>query len=108
MDVVRGRAEGGYEAPPIMPFEVYLQDMDVDAYADVLFAEVASLKEVRVAVVSPREGSTRQADRKRAATNASGDGSGGGDSETPLYVIPKHVSIASDTRVPGYGFLFSV
>lgn len=63
-----------------MPFEVYLRDMDVDAYADTLFAEVASLKEVRVAVVSSREGSTRQADRKRTTTNASGEGSGGRDS----------------------------
>ncbi|KAM5538641.1 hypothetical protein V8D89_007670 [Ganoderma adspersum] len=53
MNVVRGRAESGAddEAPPIMPFEVYLQDMDVDAYADTLFAKVASLKEVRVSVL---------------------------------------------------------
>ena len=52
-----------------------LRDMDVDAYADTLFAEVASLKEVRVAVVSSRERSTRQADRKRATSNVSGQGS---------------------------------
>ena len=74
MDLVRGRAEGGYEEPPVMPFEVYLQDMDVDAYADTLFAEVESLKEVRVSVVSSRERSTRQADRKRATSNVSGQG----------------------------------
>ncbi|PIL22886.1 hypothetical protein GSI_15582 [Ganoderma sinense ZZ0214-1] len=63
---VRTRAErSGEEGPPIMPFEVYLQDMDVDAYTDALLAKVASLREVQVSVVWPGDGRTRQADRKR-------------------------------------------
>lgn len=49
-----------------MPFETYLRDMDVDAYADTLFADVPSLKEVQVSVkLDPRDESTRQADRRR-------------------------------------------
>ncbi|PIL22902.1 hypothetical protein GSI_15598 [Ganoderma sinense ZZ0214-1] len=77
----------GEEPPPTMPFEAYLQDMDVDAYADTLLARVASLKEVQVSVVRLREGPTRQADRKRPqsgggnlnTTDASDQGPGDGD-----------------------------
>ncbi|KAM5538644.1 hypothetical protein V8D89_007673 [Ganoderma adspersum] len=57
------RMARGEELPP-MPFEVYLQDMDVDAYADTLFASAASLKELQVSVVGPKR-CTRQAERRR-------------------------------------------
>ncbi|KAM5538670.1 hypothetical protein V8D89_007699, partial [Ganoderma adspersum] len=52
---------------PVMPFEEYLRDMDVDAYANTLFASAASLKEVQVSVVELRglNECRRQADRKR-------------------------------------------
>ncbi|KAI1794836.1 hypothetical protein LXA43DRAFT_1091437 [Ganoderma leucocontextum] len=33
------------EAPPVIPFEIYLQNVNVDAYADILFTSVASLEE---------------------------------------------------------------
>ena len=50
---------------PPMPFEVYLRNMDVDAYADTLFASAPSLKEVLVSVSGPPDECTRQADRRR-------------------------------------------
>ena len=59
----------GDEGLPPMPFETYLRDMDVDAYADTLFASVPSLKEVQLSVRGPQRDCMRQADRKRAEPN---------------------------------------
>nr|VWO99781.1 Autophagy-related protein 17 [Ganoderma boninense] len=66
MRVVRRRAEsdGGNEMP-LMPFEVYLRDMDVDAYGDMLLGNATSLKEAQVSVVEDRDGCTRHAVRRR-------------------------------------------
>ena len=52
-----------------MPFEVYLRDMDVDAYAEALFAGAASLKEVHVSVVGSQDDCIRQVDRRRTEPN---------------------------------------
>ncbi|KAM5538643.1 hypothetical protein V8D89_007672 [Ganoderma adspersum] len=73
----------GDEAAPLMPFEVYLQDMDVDAYADAFVEKVASLKEVQVSVVRPGQGSTRQANRKRME-HGNGNPANGSDQASQL------------------------
>lgn len=56
------------EDSPLMLFEVYLQDMDVETYADTLFSSAASLKELEVSVLGPKR-CTRQAERRRAQSN---------------------------------------
>ena len=61
----RREESNGEEVAPVMPFEIYLQHMDVDAYTDALLEKVASLKEVQVSVVRPGEEFTRQVSRKR-------------------------------------------
>ncbi|PIL22887.1 hypothetical protein GSI_15583 [Ganoderma sinense ZZ0214-1] len=43
LGTLRRRSGGAGEGLPVMPFEVYLHDMDVDVYADSLFASVMSL-----------------------------------------------------------------
>lgn len=79
MRIFRLRRSG--EDVPIMPFESYLRDMDVDAYADTLLASVPSLKEVQVSVRGSEAGCVRQADRRRTepddrnTVNASSHGS---------------------------------
>ena len=57
---------------PVMPFEEYLRDMDVDAYADTLFASAASLKEIQVSIVEFQglKDCTRKADRRRRESPA--------------------------------------
>ncbi|PIL22877.1 hypothetical protein GSI_15573 [Ganoderma sinense ZZ0214-1] len=73
MRVFRDRVERDDEKKlPLMPFEVYLQDMDVDAYADTLLARAPSLKEVHVSVVEHRDKCTRQADRRRREPSTTG------------------------------------
>ncbi|PIL22866.1 hypothetical protein GSI_15562 [Ganoderma sinense ZZ0214-1] len=73
MRVFRDRVERDDEKKlPLMPFEVYLQDMDVDAYVDTLLARVPSLKEVHVSVVEHRDRCPRQADRKRREPSTAG------------------------------------
>ena len=66
MKVFRGRSEsddGDKSDVPLFPFEIYLRD--VDAYADNLFASVASLKEVQVSVMEDLSECTRQVERRR-------------------------------------------
>ncbi|KAM5538653.1 hypothetical protein V8D89_007682 [Ganoderma adspersum] len=58
------RSNDGGEGQLVVPFDVYLRDMDVDAYADTLFASAALLKKLQVSVVGPKR-YKRQADRKR-------------------------------------------
>nr|VWP00899.1 RAS1 [Ganoderma boninense] len=72
MRVARRRAEsdGGNEMP-LMPFEVYLRDMDVDAYADMLLANASSLKEAQISIVKDRDGCTRHAVRRRTEPSES-------------------------------------
>ena len=68
MTVIRERSksdDGNKSEVPLFPFEIYLRDMDVDAYADNLFASVASLKEVQVSVMEDLSECTRQVERRR-------------------------------------------
>ncbi|PIL22901.1 hypothetical protein GSI_15597 [Ganoderma sinense ZZ0214-1] len=77
------RMDSSEELPP-MPFEVYLQEMNVDGYADTLLASVASLQELHVSLVGPRRCS-REAERKRTrddSRNASGGSSGNAEDWT--------------------------
>ena len=83
----RREESNGEEVASLMPFETYLQHMDVDAYTDAPLEKVASLKEVQVSVqvVRPGEEFTRQVSRKRTEhgngnpANGSDQGSGDGD-----------------------------
>ncbi|PIL22888.1 hypothetical protein GSI_15584 [Ganoderma sinense ZZ0214-1] len=59
---------------PTTPLEVYLQEMDVDAYADTLFASAASLENLHVSVVGPKR-CIRGADRGRARSSGCNAGS---------------------------------
>ncbi|KAM5534617.1 hypothetical protein V8D89_011710 [Ganoderma adspersum] len=71
MKVSRSRYESddGDKELPMFPFEIYLQDMDVDAYADNLLASVASLKEVQVSVTEDDLFErSRTAERRRRET----------------------------------------
>ncbi|KAM5538671.1 hypothetical protein V8D89_007700 [Ganoderma adspersum] len=67
MKVFRSRTEsdGGDKEVPLFPFEVYLRDMDVDAYADNLLASVTSLKEVQVSLMEDLFECTWQVERRR-------------------------------------------
>ena len=58
------------EGLPVMLSEVYLQDIDKNAYADVLFARNAeSLKDVQVSIVEPRDRGILHASRRRSQTS---------------------------------------
>ena len=68
MKVFRGRSEsddGDKSDVPLFPFEIYLRDMDLDAYADNLFASATSLKEVQVSITEGMSECIRQAERRR-------------------------------------------
>ena len=84
MKVFRGRSEsddGDKSDVPLFPFEIYVRDMDVDAYADNLFASVASLKEAQVSVMEDLSECTRQVERRRREP----DSSNGTDASASSY-----------------------
>ena len=74
MKVFRSRykSDHGDKELLMFPFEIYLQDMDVDAYADKLLASVASLKEVQVSVMEDNLFErSRTAERRRREPGSS-------------------------------------
>ena len=73
MRVFRSRYQNdnGDKELPMFPFEIYLQDMDVDAYADNLFASATSLKEVQVSITEGMSECIRQAERRRKEPGSS-------------------------------------